>query len=182
MRYMAVVPVLLFLSGCGKKPDTSAVKERVRQLANTTAESIEKYEEGDLSGFRGQFLELKQTLSQQDFPAARACADRIDSILGNETTGRIVGFLQTQAHEGVDRAREEVREYMAETGRGEAELAACRELLVYFEDVDRKELGKVMGALVYVLLESKMNHEAAIPAAIVQVLIEGSPKEDGEGR
>jgi hypothetical protein len=163
----------LFLAGCGDSVEKA--REQARQVVATATNALANYKPGDPSNFlafRSQVRAMKASLATNDFTKAREYAAEIDKLLKTRFVAQSIEFLRIESVEGAQKAKAAITEYMAKNNLEVMETEAFRELVRYFEQLDKRQSADLVAAIVYIALEHKMSHHAAIPADLARILME----------
>lgn len=179
LNLSAVVVGTLLVSGCGDSMERG--KQKSLELAEKATGTLARLEAGDLSaldGFRRQVRGLKANLQARDYSRARECAEQIDAFLESTIVSQVVDFLRIESQEGAEKARAAINEFKATHDLSDAELTVFDELHREIAALDEKQIAALVGAIVYLSLERRLSHTAAIPASMAQVLVEEILRDD----
>ncbi len=175
MRTIFAVPLcwlLVLLIGCGQSENKDRLKEKARGLAVTAAETLSKWEKGDFSDFRAQLRGLRKSLEDGDYSQAREFTQKMDAALETEVVSKSIEFLKTESTEGAEKAAKAMDDYMASRQLAEHERKALTLVLQHIKSIEKRDVPGLVGAVVYIALEHKMSHSAALPASLAVVVTE----------
>ena len=166
-----------FATGCGDSVQKarSQAGQALTNAAGSLSNYLANYKAGNPSNFlafRAQLRAMKTSLASNDFSKARGCAEEIDKLLKTKVVSQSIEFLRIGSADGAQKAKAAVSDYMAKNNLEVTETEACRELLRYFEEMDKRQSADLVAAIVYIALENKMSHSAAIPADLAHVMME----------
>lgn len=171
--FLLLAALSFFAVGCGDSVEKT--KSQARRAATTAIDALATYKAGDPTNFEGvrlQIRALKASLASKDFAAAGKAADEVDKFLNTKVVARSVEFLRVESVEGAQKATAAVSEYMETNELDVMENEVCRELLRYFRQMDKRQAADLVAIVVYISLENKMSHGAAIPSDLARVLVE----------
>jgi hypothetical protein len=162
-----------FVICCGDSVEKA--RNQARQVVVTATNALANYKAGDASNFlafRTQIRAMGTSLASNDFSGAREYADEIDKHLKTRVVAQSIEFLRIGSADGAQKAKAAIAEYMAKNDLEVSETEVCRELLRHFEEMDKRQSADLVAAVVYIALERKMSHSAAIPADLAHILME----------
>lgn len=171
--HLLLLALTFFAAGCGDSVEKA--KDQARQVVAAATNALANYKVGDPSNFsalRLQLRAMKASLATNDFTTARTCAAEVDKLLKTKMVAQSIEFLRIEASEGAQKAKGAITEFMAQNNLEVTETKICQELLRHFDEMDKRQTADLVAAVVYISLERKMSHSAAIPAAFTHMVME----------
>jgi len=178
MRIPALIPLLALLSlpSCGEEAGVTAKARRAaEQISQSAQTTLDKLKESEVGGLRDPVMTLNAALRAKDFEKAGAAAGRIDGLLHSDVVAPVVGILRILESDGVKKAEAAVAEHLKRPDLRESDRRAFQQVMDELSSARNHDIAAIAGGIVYIALEDKLSHSAAVPSGMVQVLIESLP-------
>ena len=178
MRTFILIPLAVLFS-LPSSAEEAGVTEKARQAAQqlklSASQTFDKFKESELVPLREQIVALNAALRAKDFAKGKEAASRIDGQIHSDIVTQVVEILRLHDSEGIQKAEAVVAEHLKRPDLREADRKAFQQVMDELASASNHDIAAVAGGIVYIALEDKWSHSAAVPSAMVQVLVQSLP-------
>ena len=165
-----VVIAMIYLAGCGGDENANTGKAIVSSVKTAAGEVAERIKEFDSDTYSEHLSEWKGAIETSDYTKAVESAEALDAIIGNDTVSNLTQILIVRLEDGREAADAALEIFSASSEFGNAAKAGLSEFKSGLVSVEKKDIPGILAIVVYIALESKISHAAAVPAAAVQAI------------
>lgn len=165
-----VVLAMICLAGCGGDENADKAKAIISSVTSKAGQVAERVKEFDPDTYRKNLSELKEAIETSDYAKAIESSQALDAIIGNDTVSSLTRILIVRLKDGNEAAKTALETYSASRAFGNAAKKGLSKFRSYLPSVKKEDVPGILAVVVYIALESKMSHSAALPAAAVEVI------------